>query len=149
VKAHSCTRRQALLGAGAALFGIVLLGPRVAVAGEPNPAMALDPVRAATMTALIAALAVGPAAGVDPEAYAADFAAFYAASEPPFRGLADGALDRLTALTSMDPDAGLGALKAMAFDPARRLDVADGLTLAGLTFGDGERSRDGYFLATG
>jgi hypothetical protein len=130
------------------LVGYAVLGPRVVLADDGDHGVELDPARAATMTALVAALAAGPAAGVDPDAYTADFAAFYAASEPPFRGLADGALDRLAPLAEMGPVAGLAALEAMTFDPARRLDVADGLTLAGLTFGSEERGEAGYVLAT-
>src|SRR4051794_21943382 len=110
LQTHRCTRREALHGAGAALAGFALLGPREAVAEDVRAGLGLDSARAATMTALVAALAVGPARGVDPEAYTADFAAFYAASEPPVRALAEGALDRLQSLAAMDPDAGLATL---------------------------------------
>ena len=148
LQTHRCTRREALQGAGAALAGFALLGPREAAAEEVRAGLELDAARAATMTALVAALAVGPARGIDPEAYTADFAAFSAAGEPPVRALAEGALDRLRPLAAMNPEAGLAALTAMAFDPARRLDVADGLALAGLTFDGRERGGADYFLAT-
>ena len=145
---HPCTRRQVLQGAGVALLSLGLLGPRLAIAEEGEAGWALEPARAATMTALVTALTLGPAAGVDPDVYAADFATFYGAASPPFRELADGALDRLAPLTSMSVAAGYAALKDMTLDPARQLDVADGLTLANLTFEAGERHEAGYFLAT-
>ena len=141
------TRRQALQGAGAALLGLVLLGPRAALA-EQGRGLALDSKRAATMTALVTALTLGPAAGVDPETYTADFGAYYAAGSAPFRELADGALDRLAPLADIDAAAGYAALKDMTLDPARRLDAADGLMLAGLSFENDGSRQAGYFLAT-
>ena len=147
---HPYTRRQVLQGAGAALLSLGLLGPRLAIAeeGEAEAGWALEPARAATMTALVAALTLGPAAGVEPDAHAADFATFYATASPPFRELADGALDRLAPLTGMSVAEGYAALKDMTLDPTRQLDVADGLTLANLTFEAHERHEAGYFLAT-
>ena len=77
---HCCTRRQALQGAGAALLGVALLGPQAAIAdGDLGPE--LDPARAATIAALVTALTLGPAAGVDADAYTTDFAAFYAQAQ--------------------------------------------------------------------
>jgi hypothetical protein len=146
---HCYTRRRALQGAAAAFVGVALFGPRIADADAIEQETDLAPARAATLTALVAALALGPAAGVDPVAYTTDFAAYYVTSEPDFRELADCALDHLEPLAAMEPSAGFAALKAMTFDPACRLDVADGLMLAGITFGREQRDGAGYFLATG
>jgi hypothetical protein len=145
---HCYTRRRALQGAGAAFIGLALFGPRIAAADVIEHGTDLAPARAATLTAIVAALALGPAAGVDPDAYTTDFAVYYAAGEPAFRELAEGALDHLAPLASMEPETGLATLKAMTFDPASQLDVADGLMLAGLTFGLEQRGGAGYFLAT-
>ena len=146
----SCyTRRRALQGAGAAFVALALFGPRIADAEVVEPDTILAPARAATLTALVAALALGPAAGVDPDAYTPEFAAYYTAGEPAFRELADSALDRLAGLAAVEPVAGLEALKAMAFDPTRRLDLADGLALAGLQFGRADGREPGYYLTAG
>jgi hypothetical protein len=48
----------------------------------------------------------------------------------------------------MDAHAGIATLKDMTLDPARQLDAADGLAIAGLTFGSHELHEAGYFLAT-
>jgi hypothetical protein len=144
-----CTRRSALQGAGAAFVALALFGPRIADAEVVEHGTDLAPTRAATLTALVAALALGPAAGVDPDAYTTEFAAYYATAEPAFRKLARGTLDRLAGLAAMEPVDGLAALKTMAFDPARRLELADGLALAGLAFGRADGRGPGYYLTTG
>ena len=82
---HCCTRRRALQGAAAAFVGLALFGPRTADADVIEHGMDLAPARAATLTALVAALALGPADGVDPVAYTTDFTAYYVTSEPEFR----------------------------------------------------------------
>ena len=65
------TRRRMLEGTGAALLGAGLLGVTARHAAANDTA--LDPTRAAALTALLAALAHGPAPALDTAAYADDW----------------------------------------------------------------------------
>ena len=84
--AHRMTRRRMLQGTGAALLGAGLLGIAQKQAAADDTA--LDATRAAALTALLAALAHGPALGLDTAAYADGFDAYYsrgARAVPPLR----------------------------------------------------------------
>jgi hypothetical protein len=148
VTPHGLTRREALQGAGASLLGLVLAGPASAYADDGTGA-GLDPAHAATLTAVVAALAQGPAAGVDPDAYTAGFTAFYRDSEPAFQHHAALALERLAPLAAMDAASAYAELQIMTLDPGRQLDAADALTLGGLSFEADDLRQAGYYLVTG
>src|SRR5687767_6514710 len=93
--AHRITRRRMLQGTGAALLGAGLFGTAARQASA-DPA-ALDPSRAAALTALLAALASGPAPELDTAGYADDFGAYYAEAHAPFRRYVEDGLDELGA----------------------------------------------------
>jgi len=93
------TRRRMLQGSGAALLGVGLLGVAARQAAADDTA--LDATRAAALTALLAALADGPALGLDTAAYANAFDAYYSVAHEPFRRYADDGLDALGAETAL------------------------------------------------
>ena len=148
--ASRMTRRRMLQGTGAALLGVGLLGvaARQAVADDT----ALDPTRAAALTALLAALAYGPAPGLDTVAYADDFDAYYAVAHEPFRRYADDGLDALGAETAFmiaTPAEGAALMQGWAAEPGHQLLVSRALELGSLSFQEDELRTAGLALVTG
>jgi hypothetical protein len=150
VTAHRYTRRRMLQGTGAAVLGAGLLGV-VARRAEAD-ATALDLARAAALTALLAALATGPAPELDTAAYADDFGAYYAEAQAPFRRYVDDGLDALgaeTAFMAAPPDEAAVLMQAWAAEPGRQLLVSRALELGSLTFREDEFKTAGLALVTG
>jgi len=144
------TRRRMLQGTGGALLGAVLLGVAARQAAADDTA--LDPVRAAALTALLAALALGPAPELDTVAYADDFDAYYAVAHEPFRRYADDGVDALGAETAfmVAPPAGAAALmQGWAAEPGHQLLVSRALELGSLSFEEDEFRSAGLALVTG
>ena len=141
--ADPCTRRQALQGAGVALLSLGVFGPRLAIAeegeAEADGALRARARRHGDSTRRSSHARAGCWRG--PGRLRGAFTTFYGTAGPPFRELADDALDRLAPLTGMSSEAGYAALKDMTLDPTRQLHVADGLTLANLTFERGRAAR--------
>jgi len=148
--AHRMTRRRMLQGTGAALLGAGLLG---AAAGQASAdATALDASRAAALTALLAALAYGPAPELDTARYAGDFGAFYAEAHAPFRRYVDDGLDALGAETAFmlaTPDEAAALMQGWAAEPGRQLLASRALELGSLTFQEDELKTPGLALVTG
>jgi hypothetical protein len=148
---HRFTRRRALQGAGVALLGAALAGTHAATSAAEEPA-ALDAGRAAALGAVLAALAQGPADGLDAAAYTADFDTFYADSPVPFRCYADATLDAVAAeapLMTAAPEDAYALLRSWATEPPRQGIVAAALDLASLSFDEDELKTPGYSLVTG
>jgi hypothetical protein len=147
---HRYTRRRMLQGTGAALLGAGLLG--VAARQAAADATALDPARAAALTALLAALANGPAPELDTAAYADDLGAYYAEAHAPFRRYVDDGLDALGAETAFmvaPPDEAAALMQRWAAEPGRQLLVSRALELGSLTFREDEFKTAGLALVTG
>jgi hypothetical protein len=148
--AHRITRRRMLQGTGAALLGATLLGTAARQASAD--ASALDPARAAALTALLAALAKGPAPELDTAAYADDFDAFYGEAHAPFCRYVDDGLDALgaeTAFMAAAPDEAAVLRQGWAAEPGRQLLVSRALELGSLTFQEDEFKTAGLALVTG
>ena len=148
--AHRMTRRRMLQGSGAALLGAGLLG--VAAGQARADLTALDPARAAALTALLAALAHGPAPELDTAAYADGFDAYYAAANAPLRRYVDDGLDALgaeTAFMTAPPTEAAALIEGWAAEPDRQLLVSRALELGSLTFEEDELKTAGLALVTG
>jgi hypothetical protein len=148
--AHRITRRRMLQSAGAALLGAGLLGIAAKQAAADDTA--LDPTRAAVLTALLAALALGPAPALDTAAYADDFDAYYATAHEPFRRYVDDGLDALGAETAFmvaEPADAATLMQDWAAEPDRQLLVSRALELGSLTFEESELKMAGLALVTG
>ena len=148
--AHRITRRRMLQGTGAALLGAGLLG--VSARQARADSTALDPARAAALTALLAALATGPAPELDAAAYADGFDAYYAAADAPFRSYVDDGLDALgaeTAFMAAPPTEAAALMHGWVAEPNRQLLVARALELGSLTFEEDELKTAGLALVTG
>jgi hypothetical protein len=144
------TRRRMLQGSGAALLGVGLLG--VAARRAAADDTALDATRAAALTALLAALAHGPALGLDPAAYANAFDAYYSGAHEPFRRYADDGLDALGAETAFmlaAPADAAALMQGWAAEPGRQLLVSRALELGSLSFEEDEFRPAGLGLVTG
>jgi hypothetical protein len=145
------TRRRMLQGTGAALLGAGLLGIAARQAAADDTA--LDAPRAAALSALLAALAHGPAPGLDTAAYRGAFDAYYAVAHEPFRRYADDGLDALSAETAfmLAPPAEAAALmQGWAAEPGHQLLVSRALELGSLSFDEEEEFRSaGLALVTG
>jgi hypothetical protein len=144
------TRRRMLQSTSAALLGAGLLGiaAKQAVADDT----ALDPTRAAALTALLAALAHGPAPSLDTAAYAVGFDAYYAVAPEPFRRYADDGLDALgveTAFMVAPPAEAAALMQDWAVEPGQQLLVSRALELGSLKFEEDEYRSPGLALVTG
>lgn len=147
--AHRMTRRRMLQGTGAALLGAALLGTTAELASADT---ALDASRAAALTALLAALAYGPAPELDTVGYADDFGAYYAEAHAPFRRYADDGLDALAAETAFmlaPPDEAAALMRGWAVEPDRQLLASRALELGSLSFEEDELKTAGLALVTG
>jgi hypothetical protein len=147
---NQMTRRRMLQGTGAALLGAGLLGiaAKRAVADDT----ALDATRAAVLTALLAALAHGPALGLDTAAYADGFDAYYSVAHEPFRRYADDGLDALGAETAFmvaAPAEAVALMQDWAAEPGHQLMVSRALELGSLSFEEDECKSPGLALVTG
>ena len=139
-----------LQGTGAALLGAGMLG--VAARQATADDTALDPTRAAALIALLAALAHGPAPGLDTAAYVDDFDAYYSVAHGPFRRYADDGLDALGAETAFmvaPPAEAATLMQGWAAEPGRQLLVSRALELGSLTFQEDEFKAAGLALVTG
>jgi hypothetical protein len=148
---HRFTRRRALQGASVAVLGAAMAGAYADTSAAEAPD-AFDPGRAAALGAVLAALAHGPAAGLEAASYTADFGAFYADSDAPFRRYADETLDAVAAETPLmtgAPEDGYALLRGWATEPPRQGMVAAALDLASLSFDEDELKTPGYSLVTG
>ena len=148
--AHRITRRRMLQGTGATLLGMGLLGTAARQASAD--ATALDPSRAAALTALLAALANGPAPELDKAGYADDFGAYYAEAHAPFRRYVEDGLDELGAEAAFmvaAPDEAAALMQRWAADPGRQPLAARALELGSLTFQEDELKTAGLALVTG
>ena len=148
--ANRMTRRRMLQGTGAALLGASLLGVAARQAAADDTA--LDPMRAAALTALLAALAHGPAPGLDTAAYAEHFEAYYTLAPEPVRGYVDDGLDALgaeTAFMAAAPDEAAALMQGWAAEPGHQLLVSRALELGSLSFEEDEFKSAGLALVTG
>jgi len=148
--AHRITRRRMLQGTGAALLGAGLFGTAARQASA-DPA-ALDPSRAAALTALLAALASGPAPELDTAGYADDFGAYYAEAHAPFRCYVADGLDELGAEPAFmlaPPDEAAALMQRWAAEPGHQLLASRALELGSLTFQEDELKTAGLALVTG
>lgn len=148
--ASRLTRRRMLQSTGAAVLGAGLLGVVAKQAAADDTA--LDLARAAALTALLAALAHGPAPALDTAAYADDFDAFYAAAPQPFRRYADDGLDALGAeprFMAAGPAEAAALMQDWAVEPDRQLLVSRALELGSLTFEESELKPAGLAIVTG
>ena len=139
-----------LQSTGAALLGAGLLGLTAKRAAADDTA--LDATRAAVLTALLAALACGPAPALDTAAYADDFDAYYGTAHEPFRRYVDGGLDALgaeSAFMTAEPAEAVALMQDWAVDPDRQLLVSRALDLGSLTFEESELKQAGLALVTG
>jgi hypothetical protein len=144
------TRRHALGAAAGTVLAARLGGTAARAADPPRPSL-----QAAALVAILSALACGPASGRPSSAsafYAADFWAYHATADPPFRTWADGALERVEttgALSALAPEDAYAVLCGWAADPARQSLASDALELASLTFVEDEFRQPGFCLAVG
>ena len=144
------TRRRMLQGTGAALLGAGLLGIAARQAAADDTA--LDATRAAALTALLAALARGPALGLDTAAYADRFDAYYRVAHEPFRRYADDGLDALGAETAFmvaPPAEAVALMQDWAGEPGHQLMVSRALELGSLSFEEDESRSAGLALVPG
>jgi hypothetical protein len=138
------TRRQLLVAAGGMSLAMLLHAP-------PARANAVDPARLATLTALLGAVACGPADGLTDDmasAYVGRFAAYHPEADPYFRAYADAALDEIgaTDIGLLDSPAALEQLKAWAGDGRHAARAAAAVTLTTLAFEEVEAHQAGYAL---
>ena len=148
--AHRFTRRRMLQSTGAAILGAGLLGLTAKQAAADDTA--LGAARTAALTALLAALACGPAPALDTAAYAEDFDAYYATAHEPFRRYVDDGLDALGAETAFmvaEPAEAATLMQGWAAEPDRQLLVSRALELGSLTFEECELKMAGLALVTG
>ena len=140
------TRRQLLIAAG---------GLTVAALIRTSPARAehdVEAARLATLAALLAAVATGPARGMDDAivaAYVAGYRAYHAEGDPVFLAYADATLDEIgaTGIGGLEPQAAYAELVAWSTDGRRVALAAAALDLTQLTFGEDEARQAGYSLA--
>jgi hypothetical protein len=139
-----------LQATGAALLGAGLFG--AAARQAPADVTALDPSRAAALTALLAALAHGPAPGLDTAAYADDLNAYYSVAHEPFRRYVEDGLDALGAETAFmvaPPAEAAVLMQGWAAEPGHQLLVSRALELGSLSFEEDEFRSAGLALVTG
>ena len=135
---------------GAALLGAGLLGADARQAEADSTALGLE--RAAALTTLLAALAHGPAPGLDTAAYAHGFDAYYAIAHEPFRRYVDDGLDAIaseTAFMAATPAEAAALMRIWADEPGHQLLVSRALELGSLTFEEDEFKAAGLALVTG
>jgi hypothetical protein len=144
------TRRQLLVAAGG-LTVAVLLRPSRAHADD-DVAGAADAARLTTLAALLAAVATGPAGGMDEAlsaAYVDCYRAYRADADPVFVAYADATLDEVaaTGIGGLEPQAALAELVAWSQDGRRAELAASALDLTHLSFGEDEARQAGYSLS--
>ena len=144
------TRRQLLVAAGG-LTVVALLPPSRARADD-GVAGAADAVRFATLAALLAAVATGPAGGMDDAvaaAYVDRYRAYCAEADPVFVAYADATLDEVaaTGIGGLEPQAAFAELVAWSEEGRRAGLAAAALGLTQLTFGEDEARQPGYSLS--
>jgi hypothetical protein len=141
------TRRQLLVAAGGLTVAALLRASPVraddAVAGAAEAA------RLATLAALLAAVATGPAGGMDDAiaaAYIDRFRAYRAEADPIFLAYADATLDDVaaTGIGGLEPQAAYSELVAWSVDGRRAALAGAALDLTQLTFGEDEARQAGY-----
>ena len=145
------TRRQLLVAAGG-LTVAVLLRPSPALAGDDGVAGAAEAARFTTLAALLAAVATGPAGGMDDPvaaAYVDGYRAYRADADPVFVAYADATLDEVmaTGIVGLEPQDALAELVAWSKDGRRAGLAASALDLTHLTFGEDEARQAGYSLS--
>jgi len=138
------TRRQVLAGAGSLALAAVLHAP-VARADT------VDAARLAVLSALLAAVACGPAGGMTEEvasAYVDRFSAYYADADPYLRAYADEALDDIdaTGIRLLDAPAALAEITTWAGEGGNPARAAAALDLTNLAFEEDEARQAGYAL---
>jgi len=136
------TRRQLLVAAGGISLAALL---------RASPALADDPetARLATLAALLAAVARGPAGEMSDEvaaAYVKRYAAYHDEADPYFGAYADAALDEIgaTGITLLDPPAALAAIRSWSEDGTHATRAAAALDLTRLSFEEDEARQVGY-----
>lgn len=142
------TRRQLLAAAGGVSLAVLLHAPPARARGAEGGA---DGARLATLTALLAAMGCGPAAGMTPElaaVYVERYSAHMDAADPFLRAYAEAALDDLdrTGIAGREPAAAYAQLEAWARDGRHATRAAAALDLTNLPFDDDEARQAGYAL---
>ena len=141
------TRRQLLVAAGGlTVAALIRTSPARA---EHDVAGAADAARLATLGALLAAVATGPAGGMDDAiaaAYVTGYRAYRADADPVFLAYADATLDEIgaTGIGGLAPQAAYAELLAWSEDGRRAALAAAALDLTQLTFGEDEARQAGY-----
>jgi hypothetical protein len=144
------TRRQLLVAAGG-LTVAVLLRPSRAHADD-DVVGAAEAARFTTLAALLAAVATGPAGGMDDAlaaAYVDCYRAYRADADPVFVAYADATLDEVgaTGIGALEPHAAMAELVTWSQDGRRAQLAASALDLTHLTFGEDEARQAGYSLS--
>src|SRR5215208_3902635 len=138
------TRRQLLVAAGGMSLAMLLHAP-------PARADAVDPARLVILTALLGAVACGPAGGMTDglaSAYVDRYSAYYTEADPHFRAYADAALDEIgaTGIGLLDSPAALAEIHAWGEDGGHGARAAAALDLTNLSFEEDEARQAGYAL---
>jgi hypothetical protein len=144
------TRRQLLVAAGGLTVVALLRPSRVGAADDV--AGAAEAARFATLAALLAAVATGPADGMDDAiaaAYVDCYRTYCADADPVFVAYANATLDEVgaTGIGGLEPQAALAELVAWGTEGRRAGLAAAALDLTNLTFGEDEARQAGYALS--
>ena len=140
------TRRQLL-----AIAGGMSLAAFLHAAPQAKAEDAADAARLATLATLLAAVACGPAAGMNDgvvNAYVESYSTYRADADPFFGTYADAALDEIaaTGIAQLDPPAALAEIRAWADDGQHAARAAAALDLTNLVFEEDEARQAGYTL---
>ena len=144
------TRRQLLVAAGGLTVAALIRSS--SARAEHDVAGAAEAARLATLAALLAAVATGPAGGMNDAiaaAYVAGYRAYHADGDPLFLAYADATLDQIgaTGIGALEPQAAFAELVAWSEDGRRAALAAAALDLTQLSFGEDEARQTGYSLS--
>ena len=143
------TRRQLLIAAGGLTVAALM---HSSPARAEHDAGAADAARLATLGALLAAVATGPAGGMNDAiaaAYVNGYRAYRADADPVFLAYADETLDEIgaTGIGGLKPQAAFAELVAWSEDGRHAALASAALDLTQLAFGEDETRQAGYSLS--
>ena len=144
------TRRQLLVAAGGLTVAALLRSS--SARADDDVAGAAEAARLATLAALLAAVATGPAGGMNDAiaaAYVDGYRAYRADADPVYLAYADATLDEIgaTGIGGLEPQAAFAELVAWSEEGRCAALAAAALDLTTLTFGEDEARQAGYSLS--
>jgi hypothetical protein len=144
------TRRQLLVVAGGLTVAALLRASPVRA--DDDVGDVADDRRLATLAVLVAAVAAGPAGGMNDDliaVYVERYRTYRVAADPHFVAYADAALDDIgsTAIARLAPDEALGRIRSWGEDGQHAARAAAALDLTNLSFEEDEARQAGYSLS--